>query len=381
MPERYARITGWGRYVPEKILTNADLEKMVDTSDEWITQRTGIKERHLRTEKDTNTSMSVAAALEALKVANLTPADLDFIVVCTSSPDYWLPSAGSLVQAALGANCGSVQVTAGCSGWVYGAVMADSLIKAGVYNTILVIGVDIVSFAIDYTDRSTCILFGDAAAATVLQASDQPSGILASELGSNGEKATSLWVPGGASSDPISQKVVDDRSHYIQMNGQEVFKFASSVVAGSLKRVIAQAGLLPEDIDLFIPHQANARIIEAGARLMRQPQEKFYMNLQKYGNTSAASVPLALVEAMEEGRIKEGDKIAVVAFGAGLTWGSAVIQLGVGEISSAHSFFSAGRALYLAKRAREAVLDTAQAALIPLYTWFRSKPAKAKSKK
>jgi 3-oxoacyl-[acyl-carrier-protein] synthase III len=376
MAERYARITGWGRYVPEKVLTNHDLERMVDTTDEWIVQRTGIRERHIRTENDTNTSMAVNAAHEALEVAKISPKDLDFIIVCTSSPDYFLPSAGSIVQDALGADCGAFQLVAGCSGWVYGAVMADSLIKSGMYNTVLVVGVEIISFALDYTDRGTCILFGDAAAATVFQVSDQPSGILSFELGSDGSKAESLWYPGGASSRPASHQTIDDKEHYIRMDGQEVFKFASRVVGSSLKRVIGDAGLLPEDIDLFIPHQANARIIEAGARLMRQPLEKFYMNLDKYGNTSAASVPLAMVEAIEEGRIKEGDKIAVVAFGAGLTWGAAVIQLGAGEISVAHSFFSAGRARYLAKRSREVVLDTAQAAMLPLYSWFNSKPKK-----
>ena len=373
MTERYARITGWGRYVPEKVLTNAELEKMVDTNDDWITQRTGIKERRIRTENDTNASMAAAASREAMKVAGIEAIDLDFIIVCTSSPDYLLPSAGSLVQDLLGAECGAVQLTAGCSGWAYGAVMADSLIKSGAYNTVLVVGVEIVSFGLDYTDRGTCILFGDAAAATVFQLSEQPSGILASELGSEGAGAKALWVPGGGSTNPFNQKVLEDRLHYIQMDGKEVFKFASRVVGGSLKRVIAKAGLLPEDIDLFIPHQANARIIEAGARLMRQPIEKFYMNLHKYGNTSAASVPLAMVEAIEEGRLKEGDKVAIVAFGAGLTWGAAVIQLGVSEISTAQSLFSAGHATYMAKRARETVLDGVQAALIPLYTRFASR--------
>lgn len=373
MTERYARLTGWGRYVPEKVLTNADLEKMVDTNDDWITQRTGIKERRIRTENDTNASMAAAASREAMKVAGIEAKDLDFIIVCTSSPDYLLPSAGSLVQDMLGAECGAVQVTAGCSGWAYGAVMADSLIKSGLYDTVLVVGVEIVSFGLDYTDRGTCILFGDAAAATVFQVSHQPTGILASELGSEGAGAKALWVPGGGSTQPFDKQVLDDRLHFIKMDGKEVFKFASRVVGGSLKRVIAKAGLLPEDIDLFIPHQANARIIEAGARLMRQPVEKFYMNLHKYGNTSAASVPLAMVEAIEEGRLKEGDKVAIVAFGAGLTWGAAVIQLGVSEAATAQAKFSAGHAAYLAKRARENVLDGIQAALLPLYTRFASR--------
>lgn len=331
MSERFARITGWGRYVPEKILTNDDLEKMVETTDEWITQRTGIKERRIRTEKDTNTSMAAAAGREALKVAGMTAKDIDFLIVCTSSPDYWLPSAGSTVQHELGAECGAFQLVAGCSGWMYGAVMADSLIRSGMYDNVLVIGVELVSFAIDYTDRGTCILFGDAAAATVFQVSDTPTGIMSFELGSDGAKAEALWVPGGASTKPMSHEVVSNGDQYIKMDGQEVFKFASKVVAASLKRIIAKADLSPDDIDLYIPHQANARIIEAGARLMNQPLDKFYMNLHKYGNTSAASVPLAMVEAIEEGRLKEGDKVALIAFGAGLTWGSAVIQFGTAD--------------------------------------------------
>lgn len=331
MQPRYAQITGWGYYVPEKVLTNTDLEKMVDTSEEWILQRTGIKERRLRTENDTNTSMSVAAAHKALEVAGLTPKDLDFIICSTTTPDYLLPAAGSLVQGALGAECGAMQVSTACSGWVYGAVMADSLIRSGMYNTILVVGAEIISHGIDYTDRTTCILFGDGAAATIFQVSDKPTGIIASELGSDGAKARSLWVPGGGTTTPISQQVVEERSHYILMDGQEVFKFATRVLVDSLSRVVTKAGLTMNDIDLFIPHQANARIIESAARMMGLPLEKFFINIHKYGNTSAASVPLALVEAIQEGRIQDGDTIAVAAFGGGLSWGSAVVQMGVKE--------------------------------------------------
>jgi 3-oxoacyl-[acyl-carrier-protein] synthase-3 len=341
MNQKYAQLTGWGYYVPEKVLTNADLEKMVDTSDEWILQRTGIKERRLRTEHDTNTSMSVAAAQKALDVAGLTPQDLDFIICCTTTPDYLLPAAGSLVQGALGAECGAMQLSTACSGWVYGAVMADSLIRSGMYDTILVVGAEIISHGIDYTDRTTCVLFGDAAAATIFQASDKPSGIMASELGSDGAKAKSLWVPGGGTTKPISQQVVDERSHYIIMDGQEVFKFAARVVGESLQRVVKKAGLTMDDIDLFIPHQANARIIESAARMMGLPLEKFFINIHKYGNTSAASVPLALVEAIEEGRIQDGNTIAVAAFGGGLSWGSAVIQMGVKEKTAMYQMAAA----------------------------------------
>ncbi|MBI5929537.1 MAG: ketoacyl-ACP synthase III [Chloroflexi bacterium] len=369
--ERYAKIAGWGKYVPERVLTNADLEKMVDTSDEWITQRTGIKERHLRTEKDTNSSMAVAASIPAIEMAGLTAKDLDLIIVATSSPDYLLPPVSSQVQHMLGAECGAFQLGAGCSGWVYALTTADQFIKAGGYHNILVVGVEIISFALDYTDRTTCVLFGDAAAAVVLTATDQPSGVLAYELGSDGSGAEALIVPAAGSTKPINHERVENREQFIRMDGQAVFKFATRAVAGSLKRVVAQAGLLPDDIALFIPHQANARIVEAGAKLLRQPLDKFYLNVHKYGNTSAASVPLAMVEAIEEGRLKPGDKVAMVAFGAGLTWAAVVVQMGEGEISPAHTLFSAGRAAYFAKKARNNVLDGVQAALLPLYTWRR----------
>jgi 3-oxoacyl-[acyl-carrier-protein] synthase-3 len=367
--ERYAKIAGWGKYVPERVLTNADLEKMVDTSDEWITQRTGIKERHLRTEKDTNSSMAVAASLPAIEMAGLTPKDLDLIIVATSSPDYLLPPVSSQIQHMLGAECGAFQLGAGCSGWVYALATADQFIKTGSYNKILVVGVEIISFALDYTDRSTCVLFGDAAAAVVLMATDQPSGVLSFELGSDGTGAEALIVPAMGSTTPVTHEAIDRREQYIRMDGQAVFKFATRAVSSSIKRVVAQAGLLPDDIALFIPHQANARIVEAAARLIRQPIEKFYLNIHKYGNTSAASVPLAMIEAIEEGRLKPGDKVAMVAFGAGLTWAAVVVQMGEGEISPAHTLFSAGRATYLAKRARNTVMDGVQAALVPLYTW------------
>jgi 3-oxoacyl-[acyl-carrier-protein] synthase-3 len=370
MSERYAVITGWGKYVPERVITNHDLAQMVDTSDEWITTRTGIKERRFRTENDTTSSMSVAAAQEALTVAGITAKDLDLIIVATSSPDYLLPSVASQVQDMLGAECGAFALVAGCSGWVYALTTASQFITGGVYNRILIVGVEIISFALDFTDRTTCVLFGDAAAATVLEASEEPGGILSFELGSDGSGAMALYVPDGGSTSPVSQRTVDERRSYLRMDGQEVFKFAVRTLASSLKRTIYQAGLTPDDIDLFVPHQANARIIEAAARQMRVPPERFYMNLDRYGNTSAASVPLAMVEAIEEGRLKKGDLVAMCAFGAGLTWATVVMEMGTGEISPAHSLFSAGRARYLARRTSDAVLDTAQSALLPLYTFL-----------
>jgi 3-oxoacyl-[acyl-carrier-protein] synthase-3 len=370
MSQRYAKITGWGKYVPERVVTNDDLAQMVATSDEWIRTRTGIRERRLRTENDTTSSMSVAAAQQALAVAGITPGDLDLIIVATSSPDYLLPSVASQVQDMLGAQCGAFALVAGCSGWVYGLVTASQYIQSGAYDRILVIGVEIISFALDFTDRTTCVLFGDAAAATVVEVSDEPGGMLSFELGSDGSGAMALYVPDGGVVSPISQQTVDERRQYLRMNGQEVFKFAVRTLSSSLKRTIYDAGLTPDDIDLYIPHQANARIIESAARQMRVPLDKFYMNLERYGNTSAASVPLALVEAVEEGRLKDGDLVAMCAFGAGLTWASAVIQMGTGEISPAHSLFSLGRARYLARRTSDAVLDSAQSALLPLYTFW-----------
>ncbi len=362
--ERYAKIAGWGKYVPEKILTNHDLEKMVETSDEWITQRTGIKERRIRGENDTNSSMAVAASLPAMEMAGLTAKDLDLIIVATSSPDYLLPPVSSQVQDMLGAECGAFQLTAGCSGWVYALATGTSFIKSGMYNNVLVVGSEIISFALDYTDRKTCVLFGDAAAAVVLTPSEEPTGVLSFELGSDGADWDALTVPDGGSTNPYNQKSVDERRAFIQMDGQRVFKFAARAVAQSLKRVVAQAGLFNDDIDLFIPHQANARIIEAGARMLRQPLDKFYVNVHKYGNTSTASVPLAFVEAMEEGRLKDGDKVAMVGFGAGLTWAAVVVQIGVGEISPAHSLFANA-----VKRTRETVMDGVTAMMLPLYAW------------
>lgn len=368
MSQRYAKITGWGKYVPARVVTNDDLARMVDTSDEWITSRTGIRQRHLRTENDTTSSMAAAAGRAALASAGLAPHDLDLIIVASSSPDHLLPSVASQVQDQLGAACGAFTLVAGCAGWVYALATASQFIAAGTYNRILVIGAEIISFAIDWTDRTTCVLFGDAAAATVVEASEEPGGVLAVELGSDGAGAQALFVPDGGSASPFSARTLPDRRQYIQMDGPQVFKFAVRTLASSLKRTIYQAGLTPDDIDLFIPHQANLRIIETAARQMRVPAEKFYVNLQRYGNTSAASVPLALVEAIEEGRLKDGDLVGLSAFGAGLTWATVVMKMGTGEISPAHSLFSVGRARFLARRTSDVVLDTAQAALLPLYT-------------
>jgi 3-oxoacyl-[acyl-carrier-protein] synthase III len=323
-----AEITGWGKYVPSKVITNDDLAKMVDTSDEWITTRTGIKERHIRSEDDTTTSMACAASHDALKVAGLSISEIDLIVVANSSPDYLLPASANLIQHEMGGTCPALTISAGCSGWVYALVTAGQFIETGAYKNVLVIGVELISFALDYTDRSTCILFGDAAAAVVLQPSTTGAGVLTFELGSDGGKAKDLWVPGGGTSNPVSQSVVDKREMYIRMNGQEVFKFATRKFTACLKKISADVGMTPADLDLIIPHQANLRIIEYAAGLLNLPMDKFFVNLHKYGNTSAASIPLALVEAIEEGRLQPGAVTGMVAFGSGLSWAGAIVKMG-----------------------------------------------------
>ncbi len=340
MSKRRAQITGWGKFVPEKILTNEDLSKMVDTSDEWITTRTGIKERHIRGENDTTTSMACAAARDAMEVAGITAADVDLIITANSSPDYMLPAAANFIQHELGATCPAFTISAGCSGWVYSLVNAHQFIETGAYKNILVIGVEIISFALDYTDRSTCILFGDAAAAVVVQPVEDGAGVLAFELGSDGGLAKNLWIPGCGTVNPMSQSVLDNREQYIRMNGQEVFKFAVKRFTACLKNITAEVDMSLGDLDLIIPHQANLRIIEAAANMMHVPMDKFFVNLHKYGNTSAASIPLALVEAIQEGRLKSGQTVGMVAFGSGLSWAGVVLKMGI--VQSQPQFSSNG---------------------------------------
>jgi 3-oxoacyl-[acyl-carrier-protein] synthase III len=350
----YGRITGWGKYVPRRVMTNADLEELVETSDEWITSRTGIRERRIASSDEPTSFISTEAAKAALKVAGISPADLDLIIVATSSPDYLLPPVSSQIQHMLGATCGAFSVVAGCTGFVYALTVAHQFIQSGAYNAVLVIGAEEISHAVDWSDRTTCVLFGDGAGAVIMQASQTPTGVLAFELGSDGSGAQALIVPGGGAVKPMSHDVIDKGENYIRMDGKEVFRFATRVLGRSLNNVLAQAGMGPSDIDLFIPHQANHRIVEAAARLMGVPQEKFFMNIHKYGNTSAASVPLALVEAIEEGRCKPGDTLALVAFGAGLTWASAIVHFGGPDegiaTSMVNEFFLIARAKYLARR-------------------------------
>jgi 3-oxoacyl-[acyl-carrier-protein] synthase-3 len=318
---KYARITGWGKYVPSRVLTNFDLEKMVDTSDEWIRTRTGIRERHIAGPGETCCTMSLAAARQALVVAQLLPSDVELILVATSTPDYLVPSVASMVQHQLGApKAAAFSVQAGCTGWVVGLVTACQFIQNGGYRNALVIGAEHLSMGVDWTDRATCVLFGDGAGAVVLEGSDLPTGLISFELGSDGSDYDALIFPGCGGVNPPSHEVIDQRLHYLRMDGQRVFKFATRVLADSVTRVAREAGWTVDDIDLVIPHQANDRILEMARRRLKLPTEKMMINLDRYGNTSAASVPIALVDAIEEDRLHSSANLIFVGFGAGLTW-------------------------------------------------------------
>ncbi len=332
---RYSEITGWGKYAPERVLTNQDLAEMVETTDEWILARTGIKERHIAGPDEAVSTMSLAAGRDALDVAGLDPQDLDLIITATSSPDYLTPSVSSMLQGMLGAShAAAFDLSAGCTGFVYALATAHQFVAAGTYDNVLVIGAELISRFVDWEDRATCVLFGDGAGAMVVQASDAPTGVLSFVLGSKGSEYDALIVPGGGSRNPPSQEVLDKGMHHIKMNGRRVFKFATKTPAEAATQAIEGCGLSVDDIALVIPHQANLRIIQFFAKSLEVPWEKVYVNIDRYGNTSAASIPIALCEVLEEGRVKEGDNILLLGFGAGLTWAAAVVQVGVSQAVS-----------------------------------------------
>jgi len=319
-------IIGLGMSVPSKVLTNADLEKMVETTDEWIRSRTGIRERRVVEPGTTTSDLAYAAGQEALKAARLKPEDLELLIVATTTPDMLFPSTSCLVQQRLGAKSAvCFDVSAACSGSVFAMITAQQYLLTGRYRNALVIGAEVLSSFIDWTDRSTCILFGDGAGACVM-APVARGGILATDMGSDGSAAEFLYMPGGGSKHPPSHQSVDQRLHFLRMDGIEVFKLAVRRMADSATRVMKNGKVQPEDVDCFIPHQANTRIIEAVAKLAHLPIKKVYMNLQRYGNTSAASNLIALYEAVRDGVITRGDRVVMVAFGAGLTWGSLLLQ-------------------------------------------------------
>ena len=410
-----ATLIGWGHYVPETVVTNDDLAQIVDTSDEWIRSRSGIERRHFASPEQATSDLCVEAATRALKRAGIDPLELDLVLVATSSPDHLTPPVSSQVQDRIGARCGAMTLMVGCTGFVYGLVTASQFIQTGAYRTILVVGAEVISKNLDMTDRTTCVLFGDGAGAVVLQATEAPCGVRAFELGSDGAQFEAIIAPcpgtrhpvsqeavdnrthylrmdgravfkfatttmgeslqrvmaqAGAGAvvlqateapcgvrafelgsdgaqfeaiiapcpgtrHPVSQEAVDNRTHYLRMDGRAVFKFATTTMGESLQRVMAQAGLGVDDIDLFIPHQANARIIEYAAKSFGLPPEKVVMNVADYGNTSAATIPIALSEALTAGRAAPGDTLAFVGFGAGLTWAAALFDLGPMEAQPA----------------------------------------------
>ncbi len=318
---------GWGMAIPERILTNGELTALVDTSDEWILQRTGIAERHIVGDGETTSSLSIQAAQAALEVANLDPAVLELIIVATVTSDYAFPATACLVQDALGAKkAAAFDLSAGCTGFVYGLSLAADLLAGGSYGNALVIGAETLSRIIDWTDRSTCVLFGDGAGAVVLRASQAPGGILSSVLGADGSGGELLILPGGGSAYPTSIETVAKRQHFLQMQGQQVFRFATRIMVEASQQALAEAGLSVEDVDLFVPHQANDRILQAAARGLGVSEDRMFSNLVRYGNTSSASIPLALCEAIQQGKVKRDDLIVFVGFGAGLTWAAAAIR-------------------------------------------------------
>ncbi len=324
---RYGRITGWGKAVPERVLTNHDLEQMVDTSDEWIVTRTGIRERHIVGPGETTATMSVAACRRALDVAGVLPDEVDLIIIATSTPDYLCPPVSSMVQHQLGASrAAALTLVAGCTGFVYGLVTASQFIETGLYDKILVAGVETLSVGVDWTDRNTCVLFGDGGAAVLLEASDQPTGVLSCELGSDGSDWDALIVPGIGCANSLTPEALQNGEHYIHMDGRRIFRFATRKMTTAVINVVRASGLTMDDIELIIPHQANARIIELATRRLGVDAEKMYTNLDRYGNTSAASIPLALCDAVEEGRLNPGDHVVLIGFGAGLTWAATVFH-------------------------------------------------------
>lgn len=328
---KYAHITGWGSYLPERILTNDEIAQIVDTSDEWITQRTGIRQRRIAAESETTATMAVEAAKRALAEAKLDPIELDLIIVATVTPAQIAPSTACWVQHALGArNAGAFDLNAACSGFVYGFNMVSQAIMTGFVRKALVIGSETLSRILDWTDRSSCILFGDGAGAIVLEGLDQPGGVLAATLGADGGSGEALVIP-AIYQNPVptlGQNYLQSgpKKQVVTMNGREIFRFASYITADTIQEVLAKAGLTLDEIDLIIPHQANARIIESAAKRLGVSVDLFFMNLDRVGNTSSASTPLALCEAVKTGRLKPNDTVVFISFGGGLSWAANVVR-------------------------------------------------------
>jgi 3-oxoacyl-[acyl-carrier-protein] synthase III len=357
---RYAHITGWGMAVPERVLTNHELSQMVDTSDEWIRSRTGISERHIAAPNQSTATLAVEAAIKALTVANLAPDQVELIIVASATPEHIFPATACLVQDQIGAlKAGAFDLSAACSGFIYALNMAAQAIRTGSLNNVLVIGAETLSKFTDWEDRNTCVLFGDGSGAFVLQGSDQPGGILSAVLRSDGSGGDLLIVPAGGSHLPTSSETVENRQHFIKMKGREVFRFATRVMAQATREAVEAAQLTMDDIKYIIPHQANQRIIENAANQLDIPIERCIINLERYGNTSTASIPIAICEALEDGRIQPGDNLVMVASGGGLTWASLVAQWS-GPFPTKHKVYPAwyrtwARAVSLVRRFRRYV--------------------------
>lgn len=322
-----AVITGWGFYAPTRVMTNQDLERIVETSDEWITSRTGIKERRFAADGESTSTLATRAGRAALERAKLRPQDVQLIIVGTASPDYLFPATACMVQSELGATrAGAFDVEAACTSFVTALGIAKGMVSAGTVQNVLVIGAETLSRLLNWKDRTTCVLFGDGAGAVVVEASNASVGIESVVLHSEGSKGELLMVPAGGTRMPASKETLEQGKHFITMQGGEVFKLAVKSMADAAEEALREAGLGLDDIALLIPHQANIRIIEGVAKRLHFPMERVFVNIQRYGNTSAASVPIAICEAEASGRLKRGDKILLVAFGGGFTWGASVLE-------------------------------------------------------
>ncbi|MCA1622830.1 MAG: ketoacyl-ACP synthase III [Acidobacteria bacterium] len=322
-----AGIIGMGHAYPSGILTNADLEKIVDTSDEWITSRTGIKQRHKAAEGEYTSQFGTLAAKQALDRAGLKAEDIEIIICATTTPDQIMPSTGALIQAEIGArNAAGMDVFAACSGFLYGLTMVESMIRTGQIRNALVIGAEILTKYVDYTDRSTCVIFGDGAGAAVVSAVPEDRGILATKIMSDGRFAEQLYAPGGGTRMGTTKETIDGGMHFFKMKGNELFKIAVRSMADISKEMLDKAGYTVDDVDLVIPHQANQRITDAVAGRLGVPEEKVYSNIAEHGNTSSASIPIALDECLQSGKIKEGDLVLLTAFGGGVTWGGTLVR-------------------------------------------------------
>jgi len=325
----HARITGWGVAVPEQRLTNADLERRVDTSDAWIVSRTGIRERRIAGPDETTASLAIEAGATAIKHAGITPDDIDLLIVATATPEQPIPHTGAFVGEGIGLGCGSFDLQAGCAGFVYTLVTGSALIGAGALGHVLVVGAETLSRITDPDDRATCVLFGDGAAAAVLEPADGDDGLVAWDLGCDGSLAGLLGVPAGGSRLPATPETIAAGDQYLKMAGQEVFRRAVRAVVDSANTTLGRAGVEAAEVDWFVPHQANKRIIESAARRLGIPDERTIVNIERYGNTSAASIPLALTEAADDGRVQPGDLVLLSGFGAGMTWASALLRWSV----------------------------------------------------